>query len=257
MAQNETLMDADQNGESYNEQLNDAIESIVSHYSSVGIEPQLAPNELHVERGVLWMDLSTTPPSLKIYNPAVSPPWVAIANEDGSAPTLLQSALDNKLGITGGTRTGINLFELSAHPTPASPDLTVATKLYVDSLSHPDSIPFFVQGMLSISNNYAARLLDKAGTFDTLRARVLTAPVGSVLRIQISRLPGEITSPPDGSDTPLGTATVDIPAGSKYASVTGIGMTVNPGDVLRLDVTLVGTTTPGGNDLYVTCTIDP
>jgi hypothetical protein len=128
-------------------------------------------------------------------------------------------------------------FTMAADPT--SP-LQVATKQYVDSRPSgviPD-VRFLVQGNAVVANKVAQVLIGFGGTFTTLRAWADTAPAGAALSIRINK-----------NEVPV--ATLSIAAGTNSASTT-VSISVSAGDRISLDITGVGSTTPGGNDLLVT-----
>jgi len=128
-------------------------------------------------------------------------------------------------------------FTMAADPT--SP-LQVATKQYVDSRPGgviPD-VRFLIQGNAVVANKVAQVLIGFGGTFTRLRAWADTAPAGSGLSIRINK-------------NGVSVATLSIAAGTNSAS-TAVSIAVAAGDRISLDITGVGSTTPGGNDLLVT-----
>lgn len=130
-------------------------------------------------------------------------------------------------------------FTMAADPTAA---MHVATKQYVDSQAGGGGgggdIRFLIQGNAMVANKVAQVLVGTAITYTTLRAYADTAPAGAALNIRINK---------NGTSA----ATLSIPAGSNSAS-TAVSIAVTSGDRISLDITQVGSTTPGGNDLLVT-----
>lgn len=125
---------------------------------------------------------------------------------------------------------------LPGDPTAA---LQAATKQYVDNKpSGAGDIRFLVQGDAMVANKVVQALCGTALTYTKLLAYADTAPAGAGLSIRINK---------NGTQA----ATLSIPAGSNSASAT-VSIAVAQGDRISLDITAVGSTTPGGNDLMVT-----
>ncbi len=248
MAQNSTALDKSLNGDAFASMLIDALKSCYSLFAGPTSPENITP-EIDFVDGTMWWDTSSSPWILKVWD---GTDWIDLATSDGTPTEDFQDLLDDKLSLTGGNRTALEQFTMDDEP---SDSMEVATKGYVDENLLPPTVVFMVQGSLTVTDNYAGRLLDRSGYLTNIRARVLTAPVGSGLTVRISRLPGELTSPPDGTDVVDATRTATIASGSKYINESVTALELNAGDVLRLDVTSVGSTTPGGNDLYVICTI--
>ena len=128
-------------------------------------------------------------------------------------------------------------FTMAADPTLP---LHVATKQYVDSRPSgtiPD-VRFLVQGNAVVANKVAQVLIGFGGTFTAIRAWADTAPTGAPLSIRINK-------------NGVSVATLSIADGANSASTT-VSIPVVAGDRISLDITGVGSITPGGNDLLVT-----
>jgi hypothetical protein len=102
----------------------------------------------------------------------------------------------------------------------------------------PIPVRWLIQGNAVVANKVVQALMDRPGTFTQILMWADTAPAGAALSIRVNR---------NGTQV----ATASIAAGAN-SSTTSISVAVNAGDRLSLDITGVGSTTPGGNDLLVT-----
>jgi len=265
MAQEDLVIDPGLNGEAYTEQLNAAIRSLFTLYygaaDPINIAGEDSDEWAPVGPGAMWWDSGGSPVVLKVYDGS---DWIVIARLDGLPHQSLQDLLDDKMTLAGGTiEDGGNRNQLGTNGVirvhssfwPSS-DYDLVHKAYVDAKAYSDSVSFLFQGNVSITENLMGRVLDKEGFWSGIRVRVGTAPVGSPLIVRVSQLPGE-NHPSGFSDSPIDSETATVPSGQKYVDATFSSIQVYPGDILRLDIDDIGATTPGGNDLYVTCTIDP
>lgn len=104
--------------------------------------------------------------------------------------------------------------------------------------------PFRIAGALAVGANVAEELdILQNGVIPELRARVKTAPVGSEATFAL-----EIDS--------VVVATVSIPAGTTSGTSPGLSIAVTAGQVARINVTRVGTTTPA-EDATITVAVAP
>lgn len=102
-----------------------------------------------------------------------------------------------------------------------------------------ESLYFRVSGNAAIGDKQAQALVARDCTIREIRVHSDVAPTGSNLTIRI-----------DKNGTQLHTVTV---LATEYAATAaGLAYSVSAGNRLQLDVTAVGSTTPGGNDLLVT-----
>lgn len=229
-------------GAAYTGQLNAALAAL--HSCLYGpVDPATRPDLYTVTPGTLWWDTSPTPNLLKVRNEA-NDGWASLLAQDGTPGTALQALLDAKLGLTGGTLT--DFLTLHANPTSA---LHAATKQYVDSVSRPAPLHFTVQGTATVATKLAQVVI--AQTCQAVGAELYadTAPTGAGLIVTFTR---RRTAAADDSRT------ATIADGQNAASVTfGAALALQAGDRLRLDVSQVGSTVAGGNDLAATLKLNP
>jgi hypothetical protein len=97
---------------------------------------------------------------------------------------------------------------------------------------------FYLPGTLSVSDDQSWNpICIQAQTFQGIYAFAGTAPVGSILTARIYNV---TQSQAVGS--------ISISAGAQNANTTSFtNASVNAGDVLRVDITAIGSTTPGAN----------
>ncbi len=163
------------------------------------------------------------------------------AGNDGAGSGLDADLLDGMQPDSAATANTIIRRDAAGRAQVADPVAAsdIATKAYVDANAGgiPD-IRFLVQGNAMVANRVAQVLIGKGGTFTTLRAYADVAPAGADLIVRINK---------NGTQA----ATLSIAAGTNSASA-AVSIPVAAGDRISLDITQVGTTTPGGNDLMVT-----
>ena len=243
MAQESTIIASTPlDGGAYTAQLNAALAAL--HSSLYGpVDPATRPDLYAVTPGTLWWDTSPTPDELKVRNTA-NDGWVTLLKLDGAGGPTLQAALDAKLALAGGTLTGF----LTLHANPTS-NLHAATKQYVDSISRPAPLHFTVQGTASVATKLAQVVIAQACQAVGAELYADTAPTGAGLIVTFTR---KRTAVADDSRT------ATIAAGQNGAAVTfGSAMTLLAGDRIRLDVSQVGSTVAGGNDLMATLKLNP
>lgn len=239
--QDSTIIEANLDGTTFRTRVNDALLTLSTAYYGTADPANSAT--LAVGPGTLWWDESQSPPVLKVRN-ATDTAWVELLDLAGAPGAPLQTVLDGYLSLAGGTMTGA--LTLSGAPTLGT---HAATKTYVDSLSRPAPVRFAVAGSASVSNKVASALLDVSGNVSALRAWADTAPVGAALVATVVR---KRAGSADDSRS------ISVTAGQNAASLpVSPVMAVAAGDRLQLDITGVGSTTPGGNDLLVTATVSP
>lgn len=124
-------------------------------------------------------------------------------------------------------------FTMAANPSAA---MHVATKQYVDGRAA--ELRLIHKGNAVVGNKLDQRLMGASATFTSLRAHADVAPSGASLNIRVNVNGVQV-------------ATLSIPSGSNSAS-SSVSINVAAGDRVSFDVTQVGSTTPGGNDLMVT-----
>jgi hypothetical protein len=241
MAQNVTTLDAGLDGTSQRIQISEAHLSLATCYYGA-VDPTSADG-IEVGSGFLWWDTGETPAVLKARN-ATDTDWVELIYHDGTPASALQSLLDAKLGLAGGTLTGPLL--LAGNPAVA---LGTATKQYVDATSRPAPVRWCAMGTASVQVKIVQTLIATTASAVGCRLWADTAPIGADLTVSIVRLRA-------GSADDSRSAS--IAAGANAATATfSPALAILAGDRLRLDVTQVGSATAGGNDLLVTITLDP
>lgn len=243
MAQDATIIGTTTvDGTAFTTQLNAAMAAIETCVFGA-IDPANQPGLYTVNPGFLWWNSNFSPAQLQVRN-ATNDGWITILKLDGSPCAALQALLDAKLPLAGGTLTGALL--LAADPVVA---LGAATKQYVDNTSRPAPIRFYQSGNASVANKLAQVVLGRPAQMVAIELYADTAPVGASLTVTLTR---KRTSVADDSRS------ASITTGNNAASVTlGSPMALLQGDRIRFDITSVGSTTPGGNDLMVTARLDP
>ena len=244
MSQEPTSIESGLDGTSYRTRVNEALATVASTYLG-----PIDPNEISgitVEDGFQWIDNNTTPWEWKVYVPTAAAAvdgWLTVFKINATSGNVdpgpyLQSLLDAKLPLAGGTMTG--KITLDADPVSA---LHAATKQYVDNTSRPAPVRFMSRGVAEIASNLAQVLVSEASQFDEIHVWSDDAPVGADLTVLITRKRA-------GSGDVTRSATVLDGTNSKVESVTALAL--QSGDRLQVAVTGVGSTTAGGNDLLVT-----
>lgn len=207
------------------------------------IDPANQPATFNVQPGFLWWDTTPTPDELKVRN-AANDGWVTLLKLDGAAGPTLQAALDAKLALAGGTLTGF----LTLHANPTS-NLHAATKQYVDAVSRPAPLHFTVQGTAGVATKLAQVVIPQACNAVGAELYADTAPTGAGLIVTFTRR---------RAATADDSRTATIAAGQNAVSATfGSPMALQVGDRIRLDISQVGSTVAGGNDLMATLKLNP
>lgn len=229
-------------GTAYTSQLNAALAAL--HSSLYGpVDPATRPDLYTVSPGTLWWDTSPSPNVLKVRNDA-NDAWATLLGIDGSPGAALQAQFDSKLSLGGGALT--SFLTLHADPTSA---LHAATKQYVDGVSRPAPLRFNLQGNATVASKLAQAVIEQAAQAVGAELYADTAPVGAALIVTFRR---KRTAAADDSRT------ASIADGQNAASVTfGSPMALQAGDRIQLEVSQVGSTTPGGNDLITTLKLTP
>jgi hypothetical protein len=241
MAQNVTTIDAGLDGTSQRIQISEAHLSLATCY--YGAVDPTSIDGIEVGPGFLWWDTGSTPAILEARN-STDTAWVELICHDGTPGSALQTLLNAKLALAGGTLTGA--LTLAGDPAVA---LGAATKQYVDATSRPAPVRWCVMGTASVQTKVAQTLIATAATAVSCRLWADTAPVGADLTVSIVR---KRAGSADDSRS------ASLAAGDNAATVTfSPDLDLLAGDRLRLDITQVGSATAGGNDLLVTVTLDP
>lgn len=229
-------------GVSFTTQVNAAFATLASaHYGPT--DPATQPLVFTVGPGCLWWDTTPTPDELKVRN-AANDGWVTLLKLDGAAGPALQAALDARLALAGGTMTGA--LTLSGAP---SSGLHAATKTYVDATSRPAPLRYLVQGDASVTTKYAQILVEQSCQLTRIDMWADTAPAGASLSVTLVRRRAAAADD---------TRTAAITAGNNSVStVLGTALALLQGDRVRLDISGVGSSTAGGNDLLVTGVLAP
>lgn len=151
----------------------------------------------------------------------------------GTAATTAINARNNLLPAQSGNA-GLYLTTDGVNVSWSAPEFIVP----------PAGVRWMAQGDAMVYPNIVKTLMDKAGTISSVYMYVDTAPVGSNLQIDIKKNGVSIFS-----------TKPEIGAGSNTKTVVEVfngGQVFSAGDRFSLDITAVGSTTPGGNDLLVT-----
>ena len=206
--------------------------------------------------GFTWHDTGTSPHKIKVYiSTSPEPPsedgWITmlLVNPTTGVVTAgpgLQAQFDLHL-LKDGSRKADSL-EMEASYT-ISLAKHVATKDYVDAKSRPPDVRWAVFGTATVQNGVGYVLIARSAKFSTIHVYSGDKPTGADLTVDVVRLRG---------DPPVATARSAVLAdGVLYAETAVTELSLIAGDVLRLDVTGIGSTTPGGNQLMVTVPLDP
>jgi len=243
MAQESTVIEEGLDGTSFRNRVNEALVSVGTTYAGP-TDPNEIPG-ITVEEGFQWIDTNTSPWLYKLYVPTASAAvagWLTLWEIDPTTGAInpgatLQALLDGKLSLAGGTMTGA--ITLPGNPSGA---LEAAPKQYVDTVSRPAPIRFQIRGNAEVQNNVVQVLVSEDSQFNAVHMWADDAPVGSDLVIEVTRLRG-VTTDSRSAEILDGTT-------SRVKSVTSLELVA--GGRVRVDITGVGSTTPGGNDLLVT-----
>lgn len=189
--------------------------------------------QLALARGGTNADLSATGGSGQYLKQASVGGAVTVGTiASGDLPSHTHAATD----ITSGTVATARLGSGSAsNTTYLRGDQTWATV----GANTNETVYFVVQGNAVVSNKLSQALIGTDWTLQTIRAYSDTAPSGSDLTVRINK-----------NGTQL--LTLSVTNGNNSASSTGLSHSLTAGDRLSLDITNVGSTTAGGNDLIVT-----
>lgn len=225
------------NGDSMVDQLNAAIASCLTGMMGA-LDPAADGSDHNVTPGFIWIDTGpdklTHQGAIKRRNDDDSA-WFTIGYLDGHPSPATEALLDLKLNLAGGTLA--NFLTLHADPTLA---LHAATKQYVDSVSRPAPVRWFMHGNATVQDGIAYAMMEQAATIKDIVVGSGVAVAGSDLIVRVTR------SGPSGAASRSAT----LPIGQTELLVTVADLAVAVGDVLRWDVTQVGTA--GGAPLTTT-----
>jgi hypothetical protein len=184
---------------------------------------------------VAYVDL-TVVSSASSNNPGAAK-FISVAGTAGVSPVApTGSAIQSAVGAG-------NPYVTLAWVTLASTDTSITNAKITDKraffvLGSPAKYGFSIPGALAIANNLSWNpTVPFTSQVSTMYAYVKTAPVGSSLTVQVYNITqSQIV------------ASLSISAGSNTATTTSMtNASVNAGDVLRLDVTAIGSTTAGSD----------
>jgi len=161
---------------------------------------------------------------------------VGVTNLDMQSNARLASFLDI-IGIAAPAVSAVDAGRIYYDSTADKVKISLNAGAFNDLITGMD-LRFFVQGNAQVANKLAQALIGAALTFTTIRLYADTAPAGADLIVRINK-------------NGVSQGTFSITAGSNSAS-SSISIAVVAGDRISLDITQVGSTTPGGNDLMVT-----
>lgn len=229
-------------GTSFTASLNEALTALSSCILGP-VDPATQPALYNVQPGSLWWDTTPTPDELKVRN-ATNDDWVTLLKFDGGPSPTVLALLNAKLSLSGGTLS--NFLTLHADPTA---DLHAASKQYVDETSRPSPLRFLVHGNAAVANKLAQVLITQPCRMTAINVYADTAPAGAALTVTLTRKRTSVADDSRSASMDAGINSLVMPLGTP--------MVLQAQDRLRFDVTSVGSSTPGGNDLIVTATLAP
>lgn len=225
------------NGDAMVDQINAAIASCLTGMMGA-LDPAADGSDHNVTPGFIWIDTGpdklTHQGAIKRRNDDDSA-WFTVGYLDGHPNPTIEALINARLALSGGTLT--NFLTLHADPSSA---LHAATKQYVDSASRPAPVRWFMHGNASVQDGVAYAVIESAAIVKELVVAAGVAPAGSALIVRVTR------SGPSGAASRSAT----LPIGQTHVASTVADMAVAVGDVLRWDVTQVGSA--GGAPLLTT-----
>lgn len=212
----------------------DAINTITIGNNSSG-NPRIDSIVAYVDLSVVSSSSNDNPGALK---------YIAVQGTPGASPSApsgstIQTAVGagNPYYVLGNVNVPNGFTNTSQITNSGSTIIQDMRSTFIVGTS--TKLLFFSPGVQAINNDVSIDIpgMSQSQTFTTISAYAKVAPVGSALTFNVyNQTQSKIIG------------TISLPAGSQSAITTSFSnASVNAGDILRLDCTAIGSTTPGSN----------